>query len=333
MTQVLFATDLSEAAGVAERLIANIPWPGDSSFRIVTVVPWMQDLVASPWLVGAPLDAEEIERSRCARAEAQVGEVVARFAARGLSASWVVMRGQPADAIVDIARSEACDLIVLGSRGLGALEGALLGSVSEAVADRAPCPVLIARSDQVYRSIVADDASTGADLALEYVRQRPHLLGVVTRLVAVHTLDDIWAETIDLPMDPHSVQVIADGERALWREVRDDLEGAAERLRLAGQNADSEIVEGRPGPAIVDAALSWHADLVVVGSRRRTGLTRLVLGSVGRHVLHHSHCSVLLVGRVRESERSISNAGELVGAAQGLRSPHAGTHAAAARTA
>jgi nucleotide-binding universal stress UspA family protein len=298
MSQVLFATDLSEAAGVAERLIGNIAWPADTTFRIVTVVPWTRELIASPWLTVAPLDAEEIERSQCARAETHLAEAVARFAERGLNASWVVMRGQPADAIVDVARTEACDLVVLGSRGLGALEGALLGSVSEAVADRAPCPVLIARSDEVIRSIVADDASTGANLALEYVQLRPHLLGAVTRLVAVHSLSDIWAETIDLPVDAHSVQVIADGERALWREIRADLERDAEKLREAGHNADSQIVEGRPGPAIVDAAMAWHADLVVVGSRHRTGFTRLVLGSVGRHVLHHSHCSVLLVGRI-----------------------------------
>jgi hypothetical protein len=52
----------------------------------------------------------------------------------------------------------------------------------------------------------------------------------------------------------------------------------------------------------VDAALACKADLVVVGSRHRTGVTRLVLGSVGRHVLHHSHCSVLLVGRAPAAE-------------------------------
>ena len=57
-------------------------------------------------------------------------------------------------------------------------------------------------------------------------------------------------------------------------------------------------------------------DLVVVGSRHRTGVTRLVLGSVGRHVLHHSHCSVLLVGRVPAAAPAPATAAEPTAASQ-----------------
>jgi nucleotide-binding universal stress UspA family protein len=298
MSRVLFATDLSEAAGVAERLIGTIAWPPETTFRVVTVVPWVRDLVGTPWMAVAPMNADEIEASQIAWAEGGVREATARFAAAGRTASWVVMRGQPADAIVDVAKRESVDLIVVGGRGLNALEGALLGSVSEAVADRAPCPVLIARRAELARSIIADDGSAGAEDAIAYVLKRRHLLGAETRLLGVRPVSDLWAETFEMPIDARGAQAIADNRDAEWATARAVLEADALQLQGAGQPTVVELEEGRPGSQIVDAALRWRADLVVVGSRHRTGVTRLVLGSVGRHVLHHSHASVLLVGHV-----------------------------------
>lgn len=57
-----------------------------------------------------------------------------------------LMEGSPERTILDLARSRDVDLIVVGSRGLGAVKGALLGSVSSAVVNRADRPVLVARS-------------------------------------------------------------------------------------------------------------------------------------------------------------------------------------------
>jgi nucleotide-binding universal stress UspA family protein len=56
-----------------------------------------------------------------------------------------VLEGAPAEAILDVAKTRKSDLIVMGSRGLGLLQGALLGSQSQKVVRHAPCPVLIVR--------------------------------------------------------------------------------------------------------------------------------------------------------------------------------------------
>ena len=55
------------------------------------------------------------------------------------------LEGSPAEAILDVAKNRDVDLIVMGSRGLGRLAGALLGSQSQKVVQHAPCPVLIVR--------------------------------------------------------------------------------------------------------------------------------------------------------------------------------------------
>ena len=56
-----------------------------------------------------------------------------------------MITGRPADKIVELAKEEGFDLIVLGSRGLGNIKEFFLGGVSDRVADEAPCPVLIVK--------------------------------------------------------------------------------------------------------------------------------------------------------------------------------------------
>ena len=56
-----------------------------------------------------------------------------------------ILEGPPAEAILDVATTRKSDLIVMGSRGLGRLSGALMGSQSQKVLQHAPCPVLIVR--------------------------------------------------------------------------------------------------------------------------------------------------------------------------------------------
>lgn len=65
----------------------------------------------------------------------------------------------------------------------------------------------------------------------------------------------------------------------------------------AGVNAEFTQNLGSPGRVICDLALSWGADLIVVGRRGRSGLTELLLGSVSNYVLHHARCSVFVVHR------------------------------------
>lgn len=55
------------------------------------------------------------------------------------------VEGNPAEVIIELARSRKSDVIVMGSRGLGRLSGLLLGSTSQKVVSHAPCPVLIVR--------------------------------------------------------------------------------------------------------------------------------------------------------------------------------------------
>jgi nucleotide-binding universal stress UspA family protein len=62
-----------------------------------------------------------------------------------LKVTTSLVEGRPADEIIETAQQESIDLIVMGSRGVGGIRQLVLGSVSDRVADGAPCPVLIVR--------------------------------------------------------------------------------------------------------------------------------------------------------------------------------------------
>jgi nucleotide-binding universal stress UspA family protein len=69
---------------------------------------------------------------------------------------------------------------------------------------------------------------------------------------------------------------------------------AAPELKQRGLHVETRITRGDPRFSIVDEAKAWGAELVVMGSHGRTGLSRLFLGSVASHVTTHGPCSVLV---------------------------------------
>jgi nucleotide-binding universal stress UspA family protein len=99
------------------------------------------------------------------------------------------------------------------------------------------------------------------------------------------------AEAHPLPtMDPAEAQVI------VVREAEEYLAGVAARVRAAGAtNVVTSVWYGPPAEAIADAAKFRHADLIVMSTHGRTGLGRLVLGSVAESVLRSTTMPILLL--------------------------------------
>ena len=79
------------------------------------------------------------------------------------------------------------------------------------------------------------------------------------------------------------------------RKSEDFLASAAGRPREAGLSTETRVLEGDARDVLVNTACNERCDLVVVGSHGRTGLARLLLGSVASHVVSHAPCSVLVV--------------------------------------
>lgn len=134
-SNILIATDGSESAEGAVRAGAEIAKVMGSKAVLLYVRP-------SIGLLGEPYYQEKLsEQMTHARAALErANEVVA---SQNIEAEEEILEGDAAERIVELARARDSAMIVVGTRGLGAVAGALLGSVSSAVVHRADRPVLV----------------------------------------------------------------------------------------------------------------------------------------------------------------------------------------------
>jgi len=152
MNRILIATDGSAAAHDAVELGLDLALEQGASVSIVHVVPGI-DVV--PWS-GLGMTAA-VPHTVDDRDRAPIDEALELARARGMDVHTELLTGNPVDEIVAYADSYAFDLIVLGSRGHGALASAVLGSVSLGVLHETRRPVLIVR-----RAAVASEAEAVA---------------------------------------------------------------------------------------------------------------------------------------------------------------------------
>jgi nucleotide-binding universal stress UspA family protein len=213
----------------------------------------------------------------------------------GLIVFRSLLAGRPASVIVDRAGVSRAELVVVGSRGLGPLKSMLLGSVSAEVVDHAPCPVLVVRRPALGSALLAVDGSASAGAAVTFVRGSHFLAGHPVEVFSVAPSATPpppvpMAGVSDAAYDSYEARIAGDRERVAVIAAE-----AVEDLRAGGLHARWSISQGNPAHEIIEAARSFGSDLIVLGSRGHTGLTRIVLGSVARNVLLHTHASVLIV--------------------------------------
>lgn len=136
--RVLIPIDGSAGSLAAlEGLLARAGWFGSPlEIHLLSVQrPLPQD-------IGRFIGADELNRLHQDRGLACLQAARERVAAAGLAAECHVVVGDPAETIVQFARQRQCELIAIGTRGLGALPGLLLGSVTTRVMHLADVPVL-----------------------------------------------------------------------------------------------------------------------------------------------------------------------------------------------
>ncbi len=141
--------------------------------------------------------------------------------------------------------------------------------------------------------VLGFDDSPHAQSALQWIcRQRwPEGTRVVV-VSAVRAPLTVYAE-VYAPALPYPNDVVDD----MTKHHHELADRACAEARQAGLATEPRVLQGDPREVLVDVARSEGAELVVVGSHGRTGLAKLVLGSVAAHVVAHAPCSVMVVKR------------------------------------
>jgi nucleotide-binding universal stress UspA family protein len=180
-------------------------------------------------------------------------------------------------AILQEAEEIRPDMIVMGRHGRTGIERLLLGSVAARVIGHSPFDVLIVPAGAMIgfgRILAASDGSpfSQAAFAAALALARRH----ESKLFAVAVAQE-------------------EGEISRSQEIIKQLLAEA---RQAGVPVQGSVPQGQPADdGIIQAAIKNEVDLIVLGSHGRTGLKRLLLGSVAERVVGHSPCPVLVVKR------------------------------------
>lgn len=137
--RILLATDLSPASEGAAVQALDLAHDLGADLLIVSVID-PRSLRLPGGRFGVRVDQVRSSRETAAQ------ELVSRGRAAGVRVNFLIWDGDPGESIVDAARSEQVDLVVVGSHGRGSVGRFLIGSVSDHVVRHAHCPVLVVRA-------------------------------------------------------------------------------------------------------------------------------------------------------------------------------------------
>ena len=211
----------------------------------------------------------------------------------------IVSRGRPSDVIASHVAALPADLVVMSTHGRSGFTHLLLGSVTEKVLRKVPCPVLTvppalplsaAAPIQLARIVCPLDFSPASlkalRVAVDLASRAPD--GRVLALHAIEYVDD------EEPCEHVPVDIRA--YRAhLIEHARERLHAALETVADASCGIEEAVVVARAYREILKRTAGWNADLVVMGAQGTGALELWLYGSNTQHVLRAARCPVLTV--------------------------------------
>lgn len=234
---------------------------------------------------------EPVYESRTEAAHRATAEVKEHAADHGVSVVESVRDGDPTREIVAYA-DEHADLITMGTHGRTGLSRYLVGSVTTSVVQSASVPVLSTHLSNPPQTmeysdiLIATDGTDGSADAAEHA--------IMLSYQHEATLHALYVVDSKLGTDTPVQNVLEqDGERAV-----SEVTAAAE---ANGVTTVEQIVTGVPSKEINAAVDEHDAELLVVGTHGRTGLDRLVLGSVAERLIRTADVPVLTVRATDEA--------------------------------
>lgn len=298
--KILVAIDSSPQSEAVIGEVELRPWPPDTEVCVLTVI----DLFALTSTIGY---LEPFIRSENDAAQKFVQAVVERLNGQGMRATALAVEGYPGTCIVEEAEKWGADFIFVGSHGHTGFVRFLLGSIAKAVVQSAPCSVEIVRhprhdkehagrepagAPEGLRILLATDGSDYSTAAARSIAAREWPAGTEVRIISI-------VEEVVAAADPwYAAGAVAERVREEAAKASQEAAGVAQAIIAEARiKSHTAVLDGSPKKRIVEEAKEWNANLVVVGSHGRRGLTRYLLGSVSEAVAMQAPCSVEVIRR------------------------------------
>ncbi|HEX7837412.1 MAG TPA: universal stress protein [Kofleriaceae bacterium] len=285
--KILCPIDFSAGSQYALRTAARIAAASEAELVVANV--WYMPPMAYAGDAPVPADAVQFLVDDSKRGLAQAERDASSLGARRVTTA--LLSGVPWEQLVALlGRDETFDLVVMGTHGRTGLSRILLGSVAEQVVRHAPCPVLTVRdrgeAGTFQHVLCPVDFSDSSRRAVELAGSIAAPGGAGIALLHVLELPVAYSGELKIPGLVEDLDRRAAGMLERW---------AAELRAKVSVPVVARSRIGRPGAQILAAQDGDPSfDLVVMGGHGRTGLPRLLLGSVAEQVIRHASCPVLV---------------------------------------
>jgi len=277
--KILVAIDGSESSRNALRQAIKLANSEECWITVVSVIPsYTGDLSAT--FIG---DMRKAMAEPCEKALSEAQEIAKSERA---SIKTVCEEGEIYERIVDLADAENCDLIVLGRKGLSRIERAFMGSVTARVIGHSQRDVLVVPENTAigWNSIFLNtDGSKYSEAATESaINFAKSYGGELMVLSVVEVTEEFLARAPGMVED-------------MVKKAKGFVEDVKKKAEQSNVKTTPFVREGEAYRVITNLARENKADIIVLGSHGRTGLRRLLMGSVTAKVIGHSPCPVLVV--------------------------------------
>ncbi|MCE2457838.1 MAG: universal stress protein [Dehalococcoidia bacterium] len=233
-------------------------------------------------------------------ARSRLDELASGISQSGVSVESAVGFGPASETIIRMATDSDCDLIAMSTRGRGVLSSGLLGSVTYRTMHESPVPVLAVTPERAGRHRTAEgkfstvivplDGSELAETALPYAVALCR--GMDMEMVLLHVIpanESIYSD------GNAGGQDASDSREEMDAMARMYLNGIVRRLEDEGLDARMSVHEGRPSTVITAVARGTEPSMIAMASHGRSGVSRLLMGSVAEAVVRESGEPVLMV--------------------------------------
>ncbi len=197
-----------------------------------------------------------------------------------------IEHGVPYKRVVDVADTENCDLIVMGRRGLHRIERVMMGSVTSRVIGHTKKDVLVVpryASIGWEKILLATDGSKYSKGAIEHaINFANSYAGELIAVSVVNTTEEFFA------LAPQVVDGMIEKSKGILEDVK-------KKAKASNVKIETAVREGEAFEKIVELAKIRKADVIFMGSHGRTGVQRLLMGSVTEKVIGYTLCPVMVV--------------------------------------
>ncbi len=295
---ILWATDGSDEAERALKYSTYIAKAFNSSIKGLHVIPLPVDLLLQS-MRESDIDLEDWKNSVETNASNSMIALKDELLQDGIEFDWVILKGIPADKIVEYANKQKVDLIVIGKRGHSLIDSIFLGSTTIKVLQQSGVPVLAVKGDWEKKNHRLKKLLVPLDIAEEIDSSFLTALDIAPKLDAeIHVVYalrlDMYAQEIPAgALD----SVIKLSQKELEKRVASlKQKSGLDKAAIDNVNITASVIHGlNPAASINNYATENNTDLTILNTHNRTGIKHFILGSVTERVIPYSPCSVLVL--------------------------------------